>query len=148
MLSVLIQLTNDLRSEKLQLNAQISELLQEKQQLCTKICQLENETKEYKTKVDLIEAKLSKLNDRVDELNIIIKDKESEKERLLKENALIELKLQKKKTEVAKQERDKEQAKRQLAETEHQLLQMKMDRILNTQGSQQGLRNENEMATL
>ena len=103
------------------LTSELEESRQEKQQLCKKICQLETEAKEYKIKVDNLETEVGDLKSRVKTLEESIKDKEVEKERLLKEKAMMETELWKKKHELSESVAEKERLKREAAENQSRI---------------------------
>ena len=107
--------------EVTRLTNELEQSQQEKQQLCNKISKLETEAKEYKTKVDHLEAEVGDLKSRVKTLEDSIKDKEVEKERLLKEKAMMETELVRKDLELWKSAAEKEQLKREAAENQSRI---------------------------
>lgn len=97
-----------------QLTSKLEQSHQEKQQLCEKIFQLEK-------KVDYLEAEVGGLKSRVKVLEEYIKDKEVEKERLLKEKAMMETELVKKELDLSRSEVEKERLKREAAENQSRI---------------------------
>ena len=112
---------NEKCNEVQKLTCELKQSEQEKQDLCKKICQLETEAKVYKRKVDHLETQVGDLKSRVKTLEESIKDKEVEKERLLKEKAMMETELVKKDLELSRSELEKERLKRELAENQSRI---------------------------
>ena len=101
-------------NEVKRLTSELEQSHQEKRQLCEKIGKLEN-------KVDKLGAEIGDLKSRVKELEEYIKDKEVEKERLLKEKAMMEIELVRKELDLCRSEVEKERLKREAAENQSRI---------------------------